>query len=222
MALSPIRNLAGAAALRRRVVLAEGRWFDITRHVRTAGAATLGELTLAGRAEDGFDYLPSRVAAARKALRDLPIRNYADYTFIDFGSGKGRVLFVAAEVPFRRILGVEFARELHLEAKQNLLRYRYRKQRCHAIESLNMHAGDFAFPNENLVLYFFNPFPAPVLERVLRNLSASLEQHPRDVFMLLLFPELAYVVEAAPHLKICQKNRRYHIYRTAALPQVTA
>jgi hypothetical protein len=215
MVLPLIRNLPGAGAVRRWVVQAEGRWFDLTRNVRTAEHVTLEGLTLAGPAQDGFSYIPSRVASARLTIRDLPIRNYADYTFIDFGSGKGRALFIAAEYPFRRILGVEFATELHLETRQNILRYRHRKQRCHEIDSLNIHARDFSFPNENLILYLFNPFPAPVLEQVLRNLSASLERHCRDVFVILLFPELAHVVEAVPHLKICEKNRRYRIYRTA-------
>jgi hypothetical protein len=197
------------------VVQAEGCWFDFTRRVRTAEHVTLEGLTLSGPVQDGFNYIPSRVASARLAIRDLPIRNYADYTFIDSGSGKGRALFVAAEFPFRRILGLEFAKELHLKTRQNILRYRHRKQRCHEIDSLNIHAGDFSFPDENLILYLFNPFPARILERVLRNLSASLERHHRDVFVILLFPELAHVAEAVPHLKVFAKNRRYRIYRTA-------
>jgi hypothetical protein len=212
MALSLISNLAGA--VRRWVVHAECRWFDVTRHVRTAGFANLEGLTLSGLAQDGFAYLPSRVSSVRRALRNLPIRDHTDYTFIDFGSGKGRVLFLAAEYRFRRIQGIEFAKELHFQATQNLLAYRHRKQKCRQIESLHMRAEDFSFPNENLVLYFFNPFPAPVLERVCRQLSESLDQHPREVYVVFLFPELAHVLEAVPHLKIWEKNRRYHIYRT--------
>jgi hypothetical protein len=214
MPQSLIRDLLGGAAIRRWVVQAEGRWFDATRHVRTAGSANLESLTLAGRAQDGFNYLPSRVALVRLAFRRLPIGNFAGYTFIDFGSGKGRVLFAAAEYPFRRIQGIEFAKELHFQAKQNLLQYRYRKQKCREIESLHMRAEDFSFPNENLILYFFNPFPAPILERVLGNLSASLEKHPRDVLVILTFPELAHVVDRVACLKICQRHPRYHIYRS--------
>jgi hypothetical protein len=43
-----------------------------------------------------------------------------DFTVIDFGSGKGRALIVASECPFRRIIGVEFALELHRDAQQNI------------------------------------------------------------------------------------------------------
>ena len=47
-----------------------------------------------------------------------------DYTFIDFGSGKGRALLLASEYPFKRIVGLEFSPELHAIAEQNIQRYR--------------------------------------------------------------------------------------------------
>ena len=37
---------------------------------------------------------------------------FEDFTFIDFGSGKGLALLLAPEYPFRRIIGLEFAPEL--------------------------------------------------------------------------------------------------------------
>jgi hypothetical protein len=67
-------------------------------------------------AMDGGDshiYAPVRAANAHAALRDLPIGDYAQYTFVDVGSGKGRMLFVAAEYRFRKVIGVEFATDLH-------------------------------------------------------------------------------------------------------------
>jgi hypothetical protein len=36
------------------------------------------------------------------------------------GSGKGRALLVASELPFAKIIGVELSRELHRIAEQNL------------------------------------------------------------------------------------------------------
>jgi len=39
--------------------------------------------------------------------------NHSEFTFIDFGSGKGRVLFLASEYPYKKIIGVELARMLH-------------------------------------------------------------------------------------------------------------
>jgi hypothetical protein len=57
-------------------------------------------------------------------LRDLPIPDVSGYTFIDMGSGKGRMLLLAAEPPFRRIIGVEFASDLDALARSNVKTYR--------------------------------------------------------------------------------------------------
>jgi hypothetical protein len=63
---------------------------------------------------------PERFAAvmAGMALR------HEDFVFVDFGSGKGRALLLASEFPFRRVIGFEFAPELHAIATENLRKYR--------------------------------------------------------------------------------------------------
>ncbi len=216
MLLEQFANLPGLQQMRSWVSRAEAWWFDVTRHVRTSGGASLAGLTLVGRTNDCFPYLPSRAATARLALDQLPIRDHREYTFIDFGSGKGKVLFLAAQYPFRRIQGVEFAAELHRQAVENICRYRCRKQACTRIQSVNMNAADYQFPNENMVLYFFNPFGPEVMKTVLSNLEASLKEHQRDVFLVLMFPDLATLVKASSQLRPLRENRRYCIYRASA------
>jgi len=46
-----------------------------------------------------------------------------DFTFVDLGSGKGRVLLMASHYPFKRIIGVEFIPELHQVAQENIRKY---------------------------------------------------------------------------------------------------
>jgi len=79
---------------------------------------------VAGEIRDSHVYAPVRVANARAALRALPVGDFSQYSFIDMGSGKARMLFVAAELPFRRVIGVEFDRKLHAAAKENIARWR--------------------------------------------------------------------------------------------------
>lgn len=200
--------------LRTAAVRAEGRWFDVTRQVETCGFVPLNKLTLAGAAKSGFDYMPSRPHGARRAIAALPLTSPADYTFVDLGSGKGRVLFLAAEYPFRRILGVEFASELHRAAEKNIQGYRYFRRQCNNIESLNMDASEFEFPNENLVIHLFNPFGSSVMEKVLANLAASLRQHPRHVIVAMLYPEFAFMLQGVAELRPYRITSRYHIYQT--------
>jgi hypothetical protein len=201
-------------SLRTALGLAEGRWFDATRHVQTCGTVPLNELTLVGAGKSGFDYMPARPGSARRALADLPLKNPSDYTFVDLGSGKGRIMFLAAEYPFRRIQGVEFAIELHQAAQINIQRYRYFRRHCPQIESLNMDAADYDLPNDNLVLHLFNPFGSAVLEKVLANLAASLRQHPRHVIVIMLFPEFASVLHRVSSLKPYRITNRYQIFQT--------
>ncbi len=40
--------------------------------------------------------------------------------FVDIGSGKGRVLIAAAEHPFLQVAGVEYSKELHEAALNNI------------------------------------------------------------------------------------------------------
>ncbi len=200
--------------LRTAAVLAEGRWFDATRQVETCGVIPLNKLTLAGTAKSGFEYMPARPAGARRAIAALPLNNHADYTFVDLGSGKGRVLFLAAEYPFRRILGVEFAVELHHAAQKNIQRFRYFKKQCNNIESLNMDAAEFEFPNENLVIHLFNPFGGSVMEQVLANLAASLRRNPRHIIVTMLYPEFAFMLDGMAELRPYRLTSRYHIYQS--------
>jgi len=202
----------------RSVVVAEGWWFDLTRRVRTGGYLSLDGLTLVGEAKQGYEYLPARPRNVQAAFADLPARNHSDFafarfTFVDLGSGKGRLLFLAAEHPFRRIAGVEFARELHEAACQNIHRYRSLKQRCREIESVNMDAADYPFPDQPLVISLFNSFGPDVLQKVLDNLNASAGAHPREILLILLYPKSAFVVEADPHFRAYKKTRSYHIYQ---------
>jgi SAM-dependent methyltransferase len=190
----------------------EGWWFDRTRHVSTCGAVALDGLSLVGDNKQGLMYLPARAANVRLALRNLPITEHQNYTFIDLGSGKGRMLFLAAEYPFRRVEGVEFAAELHAEAQNNISRYRNRKKRCLKIKSLNLDATDYVFPEGNLVIGLFNPFGPEVMRRVLQRVPESVLASPRDVILMMLFPELAPVIDPG-QWDTLQSTRRYCIYR---------
>jgi SAM-dependent methyltransferase len=204
--------------LKARVRAGEDWWFDTTRHVRTSGLVGRPPASkIVGEIRDSHMYGPVRVANAHAALRDLPLggaggRDYSKYTFIDVGSGKGRVLFVAAEYPFRRVIGVEFSNALHDDALANLKRYKYRGRRCADIEPVHVDARDFEFPNDNLVIYLFNPFGPEVMERMLANLEMSIKQYPRHVIVVMLWPDHSDVVERMAIMRVYRKTRRHHIF----------
>lgn len=192
----------------------QGAWFDYRRHIVTAPTAE--ERRSQRRPSDDWSlYIPARPASARAALQALPVREPRDYTLIDIGSGKGRVMFLAAEYPFRRVVGVESVGELHSAAERNIQRYRHRARRCPWIEAVHARAQDYALPAGPLVLFLFNPFPADVMALVMRRVARSLEQLPRPIWLILLFPELAPIIQSVTTLRLQQQTRRYHIYASA-------
>jgi hypothetical protein len=197
-----VRRLPGVQQLLTVASWAQFRYFDWRYHVRTAGDLPLSDLhPITGDAALSGHYHPTHPRAARWILDHLPIDDLSEYTFVDFGSGKGLMLLVAAEYPFARIHGVEFSVPLHRLAEENIRSYRNPRQRCFALESLNIDARDYVFPSTPLVVYLFNPFRHELLGKVIHNLDESLSRHPRDAVVVYLNPLDAYVFEGARNLR---------------------
>lgn len=175
--------------------------FDTKYGTDTKTRADLVQLDIVGdNQENGVYYQASPVYATRRILKKLNITNYNKFTFIDYGSGKGRTLLLASELPFKQVIGVEFARELHEIALRNI--QKYKKKRASQTISINEDATSFTVPEDNLVLYFFNPFNELVLNRVLQNISQSLDKTPRSAFIIYRYiPDLDIVKPYGFHLK---------------------
>jgi SAM-dependent methyltransferase len=196
-------------------------WFDWRHHVKTCGDDDLRQVTVVGEnVSHAIAYIPTTPRAGRHILRNLPVTDVSSYTFIDIGSGKGRMLLLAAELPFRRVIGIEFASDLHALAQRNVKTYRNSNQACFQIEPVHMDATQYEFPLEPLLIYLFYPFDQVVMGPVMQNLDRSLAEHPRDVILVYHNPVLSGVVESASHLKVCSHHTyfasRYAIYRSIA------
>jgi hypothetical protein len=128
------------------------------------------------------------------------------------GSGKGRVLLMASGYPFRRILGMELLPELARIAQENLSRYKSVTQKCFQIEAQCGDARDFHFPPEPTVLYLFNPLPRTGFQDMLSNLEQSLQQNPREVYVLYHNPLLEDELAKCSWLKKVLGIPQYSIY----------
>ena len=138
--------------------------------------------------------------------------DFREFTFIDIGSGKGRVLLMAADYPFRRILGIELLPELRWVAKENIGKYKSDSQQCFAIDCLLGDACEFAFPPEPTVLYLFNPLPESGLAKMIGNLEQSLREHPRAVFFVYHNPLLEHVLTGSGTFKRIAGTHQYSIF----------
>jgi hypothetical protein len=158
-------------------------------------------------------YQPSNPSEFHKVLAEVPA-DFSDFLFIDLGSGKGRVLLLASEYPFREIIGVEVQPELNRIAKENIIRFPSHGRSCRRISSLCMDARKFEFPQEPLLLYLFNPFPDYVLESVMANFEASLRALPRPAFVIYNTPMERHVFEKTDYLEEIHSEEHFRIYRS--------
>jgi SAM-dependent methyltransferase len=163
---------------------------------------------LAGRA-----YQPSDPLTFHEMMAQLAI-DFREFTFVDLGSGKGRALLMAADYPFRRIIGVELLPELHAIAQQNVRQYSSERQQCHAFE---LHCGDarrFQLPPEPLVIFLFDPFPADILREVVAGIERSVREVPRKVFVAYQNPVSEKVMTEFMGLRNIAATIRYAIYES--------
>ena len=190
--------------------------FDLRFHVGSAGDQQVDKLHVVGEnAPHAILYAGTGLRMGRMILASLPIQDFSKYTFVDFGSGKGRMLLIAAEYPFRKIVGVEFATELHATASQNIKTYRNPRRKCLDLVSLNMDALSFPVPATDCVIYFHFPFRRPVMQPLLERINDSLDRNPRDVIIAFLNPEIGSLLEETRHFRVFSEHRYFKIYRNS-------
>jgi SAM-dependent methyltransferase len=208
--LTPSRRAAMSAKARR------DRAFDAALGVDTGGVVRLETLTIASRRrERGAPYWAVDPDELADALRGLGVR-YEEFTFVDLGSGKGRALLLAAELPFKKIVGVEFAVELHRVAERNVHASRGPARQRDRIELLCLDAADYALPDEPLVLYLYHPFEREVMDQIIANVRRSHEGCPRDLVVVYFNPKLHALWAGAGFLRTVHLDGNYAAYRTVS------
>ena len=175
-----------ALSLRVRAQAPFERNFDRQHNVITEGIADLADLTIKGPNKAlGSEYVPSPGRLIDHAFSRLP-DDLRDYTFVDFGSGKGRVVIRAARRRFRRVVGVEFAKELYELSRKNVDAFTSTRRSHAPIDLLHCDATELSIPDGNCVLFFYNPFRNPVMKRVLRNIETRFIDAPRKLYVIHL------------------------------------
>jgi hypothetical protein len=152
--------------------------------IDSEGNIPLRELAIENENRDqGFAYVPSPGLLVDTLLANID-DDLSQFNFVDFGSGKGRVLLVASHYPFREVVGVEFSLTLHETAEENIRRYRSPMRLCERVRSVGIDATTFDLSEHDCVLYFNNPFAEPVFTQVLANVQAVHARSQNKVYVL--------------------------------------
>src|SRR5438270_5254355 len=116
-------------------------------------------------------YDPSPWRIVSRCLRLAGITTCSDFTFVDIGCGKGKVLLSATVLPFSKVIGVEFSPHLCEVAQRNIRAARLLRRRCTNTEIVCCDASYWSPPSDGPLLCFFaNPFNSTVMKKVLSNI----------------------------------------------------
>lgn len=184
-----IRSVRGRLDARTSHAGASRDAFDQRFGVSTSGIAALDDLHIDSPHKlAGARYEPTDPGAFAQVIAHLPSDLVNRSTFIDVGCGRGRVLLLAAEYGFRKIIGIEFAQELCDAARTNIARYCARTQSPARFSVEQVDACAFSLPLEPTVIFLYNPFNEAVMSRLVSNLQDSLAGTPRSFWVMYYLP----------------------------------
>ena len=108
---------------------------------------------------------------------------------IDYGCGKGRVGFFLHYAAGCKSIGLEYDREIYLQAEAN------KNSAAKGNGILFYHADAAEFPVKDAdSFYFFNPFSVEILKSVMGRITESYYANPRKMRLFFYYPNDEYLV----------------------------
>jgi len=159
------------------------RW-DRRYGVDTSGQIGRVDVDVGGPNRDGGYASVSTSPRSYAFLSTLFPVGWKDFTFVDVGCGKGRVLMLAALQGFDTIIGIEFAPLICQIAEQNLARFSSRRPAKWSV--VNADATAIDLPSDApLLIYCFNPFKAEMWARFVPVLLKARDASQRPMCLII-------------------------------------
>jgi hypothetical protein len=164
-------------------------------------------------------YRPVTETLFRQAMASVRI-DVPAFTFIDIGSGKGKVLFMASDLPFKRIIGIEYASGLHEIAVRNTATYRSEGRKCTVVDPVHADALAYTLPPGPLLLFIFNALAPDFMRALLEKLDRSAaSDEGRPVILIYTnirsVGEVGNVFDGLQNLRTVQRTRNFVVIANA-------
>jgi SAM-dependent methyltransferase len=190
--------------------------FDVWYGTETLGWVWVEDLGANSEHDaNAVGYRPSKVLPLRALIKRLKLPR--DLTFVDLGSGKGRVLLLAAKMGFQKIVGVEFSPKLCAIAQTNVEKFTGQLGLPTEIRVIQADAALFTITPDQCIFYAFNPFDGVVLGELMGSLRDSLTYFPREVWFIYNTPLHTDVIERSGLFSLVQDceigGTEFKIYR---------
>jgi hypothetical protein len=146
-------------------------------------------------------------------LADIPVA-FDDYTFVDYGCGKGKALLMASEFPFEAIVGVECSALLAGIARTNISLYNSITQRCKLIHVIESDASIFQPPAVPTVYFLYNPFARPILHAALVQIQQATAQRTKPNYLVYVNPRHRCCLDASAEWAITVDHGEWLVYQS--------
>lgn len=149
--------------------------------------------------EHGTALVSTSIDFLTQLLEDLEVSagdSIARNTFVDYGSGKGAAIIHAKTLGFKKTIGVEFAKELHAQALDNI-----EKLGLKDVEAIYADATTHTLPDNISVIYLFNPFDEVVMAKVIKNILNQKNNFNKKVYIIYANPSCTLLKENFKLLK---------------------
>ena len=110
-----------------------------------------------------------------------------DDAVLDYGCGKGRVDFFLSYRAKAKTIGIEYDEHIYAGALEN------QKTAKAKADFVLTRAEEYEVPAEVNRCYFFNPFSAEILHKVMARIIESYYETPREIFLFFYYPSDEYV-----------------------------
>jgi SAM-dependent methyltransferase len=155
--------------------------------INTTSANDLSEFQIKGnQLSHATEYMPVNYFTIEHLLDHLP-ETARQGIFLDIGCGKGRALCVAAAYGFTKLYGIDFAKQLIAESEKNLA---LTKNRYPPLQ-YDLSWSDISTLEINKdvsTVFLFNPFDEVLMKKIIQKINISLQQYPRDLYVLYCSP----------------------------------
>ena len=152
-------------------------------------------------------YMPAIYSLLELVFEKINITGFNH--LLDIGCGKGRAICVAAAKGCKQVSGIDFSKELCMDALQNLTKIQQKKPALLA-KIINADAYTYTIPSDIDCVFLFNPFDEYLMKGVIRNILRSLKSNPRNITIIYANPlSKTLFLEAGFRETFYSKKMRY-------------
>ena len=182
------------------------RIFDYKYNVKTHKDLNLNDLKFDSiNKKEAGDYETLAIFSIKKILNNIEIDKKD--IFVEVGCGKGRVLLIASQYKFNKIIGIEFSPELVDIARSNVSICKdYNSFNIDIIKIVEGDVLDYKYNNNETVFYLFNPFTNNILDKLCEDIVRSFNSNPRRILILYVNPKFHNIIVANGFNKIDKIN----------------